>query len=708
MSIIRLLLALLIGILFAGLAQPASAAPITFLDRPAVYSFDDNLMPSTWSAIEGNWTVAGNRLIATPVNPAQQPLLSFSDSRSDFRIDLDVTYQALRGGDTSRWLGVAWGLSADSPLDYNVGQVRFNSTAANGLGLLRHVATASVWADLDNTSAPRNASLNVPTHLTLEVHGTRATWWFDGQPSSTTYRARDAKEGSIGLISNGVTAAFDNIVISPLEAEVDLPFTKLAAPGQNPSMVAHRGTTMGAPENTISAIRYADSLQPQAIEFDVRYSKDGVPFLMHDETVDRTTNGHGRVSDLTSVELSQLDAGTWFNPKFAGEPVPTLEQIGLLFVGSPSGLLVDIKDNLTMKQALELVRLLAPVEPQRVFLQSDSLQVIARLRVANPAMNRVLIAERSGGTPESLVSRLRSAGANAVNLPYPEIRLSPSLPALLHTNDIGVAIWDRNDICDWASAEQLGVDMIGINDLKSYHDWTVLGEAAPAIVSLNAGELTEGESLHIRVSSMPRNQALSVSLDDESNYLFQGKTDCSGAAQLSFEFPGLHPGRHELLAIDGDGVTQAASTFVMAPPQRSPDAPKEPSPVDFADDAVSRPENLSSPPDTLSSPHPNEGPPADTSRDTSVDQAAETAESTTDIGVASEGNSSDEGGTGPDDITDEPTVKSSASPTSSPAASAPVRSAPGLSIAPFLVAGGGVLLFALAAGWTWRRRVGRR
>ena len=90
-----------------------------------------------------------------------------------------------------------------------------------------------------------------------------------------------------------------------------------------PFVVAHRGDSGHAPENTLAAIDLAAGVADMT-EFDVQISAGGELVLMHDSTVNRTTDGTGRVSSLTLAELKTLDAGTWFSPSFVGEPIPTL------------------------------------------------------------------------------------------------------------------------------------------------------------------------------------------------------------------------------------------------------------------------------------------------------------------------------------------------------------------------------------------------
>jgi len=89
--------------------------------------------------------------------------------------------------------------------------------------------------------------------------------------------------------------------------------------------IGHRGAARFAPENTLAGIDKALELGFEYIEIDVRSTRDGVPVLLHDTTVDRTTDGSGRIADLTWDQVAQLDAGSWFGPEFAGERIPRLE-----------------------------------------------------------------------------------------------------------------------------------------------------------------------------------------------------------------------------------------------------------------------------------------------------------------------------------------------------------------------------------------------
>ena len=110
-------------------------------------------------------------------------------------------------------------------------------------------------------------------------------------------------------------------------------------------LAAHRGDQAHAPENTMHAFERAIRLGVDMIETDIHMSSDGVMFIMHDDLVDRTTNGHGMTHQMTWKELQALDAGSWYGPQFAGTTIPSLEEF-MAFVQATPGLWVnwELKD----------------------------------------------------------------------------------------------------------------------------------------------------------------------------------------------------------------------------------------------------------------------------------------------------------------------------------------------------------------------------
>ena len=109
-------------------------------------------------------------------------------------------------------------------------------------------------------------------------------------------------------------------------------------------IVGHRGSSADRPENTLASTRRAIEARATAVEVDVRLSKDGRLVLRHDDALDRTSSGKGLVREKTLAELKELDAGTWFDAKYAGEKIPTLEEV-LAVCRGKIDVLLDLKES---------------------------------------------------------------------------------------------------------------------------------------------------------------------------------------------------------------------------------------------------------------------------------------------------------------------------------------------------------------------------
>jgi glycerophosphoryl diester phosphodiesterase len=117
----------------------------------------------------------------------------------------------------------------------------------------------------------------------------------------------------------------------------------MAAAWPYPRWIAHRGAGKLAPENTLAAFRLGAEHGYRMFECDAKLSADGVVFLMHDATLDRTTNGSGIGGDKPWSELAQLDAGAWHSRQYAGEPLPTLEALSRWCIANGHFFNIEIK-----------------------------------------------------------------------------------------------------------------------------------------------------------------------------------------------------------------------------------------------------------------------------------------------------------------------------------------------------------------------------
>lgn len=168
-----------------------------------------------------------------------------------------------------------------------------------------------------------------------------------------------------------------------------------------PRVLAHRGGGSLAPENTLAAIRTGRHLGFTGIEFDAMLSSDGEPVLIHDETVDRTTDGRGRVAELTAGELQAFDAGAWFGRPFAGERIPRLEQAMALCAQLGVWMNAEIKpsagaDDITGSIVAQRLRPLA-AQALPPLLSSFSERALVAARRAAPELPRGLLVGRIPG-----------------------------------------------------------------------------------------------------------------------------------------------------------------------------------------------------------------------------------------------------------------------------------------------------------------------
>jgi glycerophosphoryl diester phosphodiesterase len=171
-----------------------------------------------------------------------------------------------------------------------------------------------------------------------------------------------------------------------------------------PPPVAHRGDSGRAPENTLPAYAKALELGVTRLELDVRFTADGVPVLMHDRTVTRTTNSTGPVSSFTLAQLQTLDAGGWFHDKYAGVTVPTLHDV--LDLGRRHGatFLVELKVRPTPQQMddfLNQLRWLGMLD--RVRVMSFDAQTVLAVRAAQPGLRTAIIDYGQYRDPDSVL-----------------------------------------------------------------------------------------------------------------------------------------------------------------------------------------------------------------------------------------------------------------------------------------------------------------
>jgi glycerophosphoryl diester phosphodiesterase len=227
-----------------------------------------------------------------------------------------------------------------------------------------------------------------------------------------------------------------------------------------PRFVAHRGAGKLAPENTLAAMRAGYTHGYRMVEFDVKLSADGVPFLLHDETLDRTTDGRGRADALTWAELAKLDAGGWHSATYAGEPLPTLRAIARWAIANGVACNIEIKPMPGRERdtgaavALDAQDLWrdAPLPP---LLSSFSEDALAAARDTVPELQRALLLER---IPADWNERLARLGCVAIDADYRELDAATIAAAL--NAGYQVLTYTANDPRAVAELTAWGVDAI--------------------------------------------------------------------------------------------------------------------------------------------------------------------------------------------------------------------------------------------------------
>lgn len=235
------------------------------------------------------------------------------------------------------------------------------------------------------------------------------------------------------------------------------------ARGAKPVTVAHRGNHRYAPENTLVSYREAMATGAPIMEIDLRLSADGVAVLMHDETVDRTTNAKGPVGQFTASELARLDAGSWKDLRYAGEPVPTLEQVAELCRGRAI-MMLDLKPTGLGPAIAEVLNRMNYPSDQVMLAPWDDHDGAA-LRALMPEIPLIRLGEAPASFDDAYFERMKQIGFSGFSFSWRTL----SLPFIdrAHEHGMKVYTWTLNDSADVSGAVLAGVDGIITDDPRA-------------------------------------------------------------------------------------------------------------------------------------------------------------------------------------------------------------------------------------------------
>jgi glycerophosphoryl diester phosphodiesterase len=229
-----------------------------------------------------------------------------------------------------------------------------------------------------------------------------------------------------------------------------------------PAIIGHRGARSNAPENTLAGLRRAHDEGASWVEFDVKLTRDGIPVLIHDETLERTTDGRGAVRDLTLAELDRVDAGcpAVFGDRFRGERIPTLEQSLLLLRDLGMGFNLEVKpcpglEVETSHAALAVVARVWPAGAALPVVSSFKRASLEAARQAAPALPRGYLAERLAG---DWLADARDLGCATIHPGFS--RLTRAQVEEARAAGLPVLAWTVNDPARAIELHRWGVDSL--------------------------------------------------------------------------------------------------------------------------------------------------------------------------------------------------------------------------------------------------------
>jgi glycerophosphoryl diester phosphodiesterase len=240
-----------------------------------------------------------------------------------------------------------------------------------------------------------------------------------------------------------------------------------------PELIAHRGFSSKAPENTLSSLEAALEAGIESVEFDIHTAACGTPVLFHDPMLGRTTNGVGPLRRRPLAQLKALDAGSWFGPDFSGERIPTLGEALANLRGRVYRVYQDIKGYREMEDLDRMVAITREKEmaDSTVFISSDWV-IMNRLKRVGPEIRRAYLVE----TGDRLQEAMDRAIVDDDALLDVEIGLALANPERVQEalrEGVEVMCWTVNEEAQASTALSMGVTRITTDEVEKLLAWRV-------------------------------------------------------------------------------------------------------------------------------------------------------------------------------------------------------------------------------------------
>lgn len=240
---------------------------------------------------------------------------------------------------------------------------------------------------------------------------------------------------------------------------------------QTIEVIAHRGFSAKAPENTLAALQAALDAGADAVEFDLHTAACGTPVLFHDAMLSRTTNGVGPLRRRTLQQLKALDAGSWFSPDFAGERIPSFEEALRALNGRVGRIYAEVKGFRELEDLDRMVRLVKEADMlASVTFISMNWTLLDRMRGQESSLAIGYVVDGAETVEEALQRAHGDAGA-LVDLRADLVASDPSLMERLAAQATDVAVWTVDEAPQAQRLFDLGVRRITTNQVQALLDW---------------------------------------------------------------------------------------------------------------------------------------------------------------------------------------------------------------------------------------------
>ncbi|KON73567.1 hypothetical protein M768_11535 [Cellulosimicrobium cellulans F16] len=490
-------------------AAPAAAEPGDVL---LAESFDGDALPEGWTPVLGDWQVRDGRLVGDAPDGSSPARIVFGQSAENYRLEATLRFESV--DNASRWAGAILDVAPDGAVPWWQAVLRSTTTAHNGVEIAQRTA-ANAWNVPYTASAPEDAATGRDVRLSVEVQGAAVTYALDGK-TLLEGRIDRSRDGALGFVTAGATVSVDDVTVTEIE-----PASYVGDDGELPVTVAHRGYSSVAPENTLAAVAAGMRTGAEYVEIDVHTTADGLPVVLHDQTVDRTTEGSGDVAVLPGAQVTALDAGSWFSPAFAGQHLPTFAQVLDLLKTGSSTLLLEIKGPETSAEVERVVDMVVEAGLEdRVVLQSFDVAALRSAREHAPQIPRGLLRGSLDADPVAVAQDL---GAVMYNPSATALLARPGVVADLNEAGIAVMPYTVNSAADWARLTEIGVDGVITDRAGAFIGWKQAREqeapapAAPTVEVVSPAEGAEverGGTLVVAASATDADEVV-VSLDGE-------------------------------------------------------------------------------------------------------------------------------------------------------------------------------------------------